>query len=194
MSKHNAILKLPTRARPYLVLKPAVLGVMMPFIFGTESMIPLGDLQHRCIQASTMSWLDKHRKVLANTDSESSQTARKACARVPEMVGVSVADLLVEIGARQAAPHLLGGNEARAVEARHLRWQRPCSQSGRPQAQSAPFGSMRASGRERAFSSRLRQPAVPRRQSGAVRGVAVTDSHGIGSGRHGEDGRKGSTA
>jgi hypothetical protein len=43
------------------------------------------------------------------------------------MVGVSVADLLVEIGARQAAPHLLGGNEARAVEARHLRWQRPCS-------------------------------------------------------------------
>jgi hypothetical protein len=51
LSKHNAILRLPTRARPYLVLKPAVLGVMMPFIFGTESMIPLGDLQHRCIQA-----------------------------------------------------------------------------------------------------------------------------------------------
>ena len=39
------------RTRPYLVLKPAVLGVMMPFIFGTESMIPLGDLQHRCSQA-----------------------------------------------------------------------------------------------------------------------------------------------
>lgn len=140
-----------------------------------------------------MSWLDKHRKVLAYTDSESSQTACKACARVPEMVGVSVADLLVEIGARQAAPHLLGGNEARAVEARHLRWQRPCSVWATASA-NAPFGSMRASGRERAFSSRLRQPAVPRRQSGAVRGVAVTDSHGIGSGRHGEDGRKGSTA
>jgi len=140
-----------------------------------------------------MSWLDKHRKVLAYTDSESSQTACKACARVPEMVGVSVADLLVEIGARQAAPHLLGGNEARAVEARHLRWQRPCSVWATASAKRAIWVHARIRAREGVFL-KAQAACRPRRQSGAVRGVAVTDSHGIGSGRHGEDGRKGSTA
>jgi hypothetical protein len=115
-----------------------------------------------------MSWLDKHRKVLAYTDSESSQTACKACARVPEMVGVSVADLLVEIGARQAAPHLLGGNEARAVEARHLRWQRPCSVRATASAKRAIWVHARIRAREGVFlkaQAACRATATERRGS-----------------------------
>ena len=136
-----------------------------------------------------MSWLATHRKMLANTDY---RTAWKACARVPEMVGVSVADFLVEIGARQAAPHLLGGNEARAVEARHLRWQRSCisaSDGKRKARHLGPCAQEGARGRALEAQAACRATATERRGS---RGS--THSHGIGSGRHGEDGRKGSTA